>query len=340
MIDSSQTIVIAEIGVNHDGQLQRALQLVEVAAACGADAVKLQIFQAANLMHASGGFAEYQKEGCTEDDPSAMLRKYELSHQDIFKIVQEIRHRGMMPIATPFSLPDVKVIAELDLPAIKIASPDLVNKPLLAEAAKQGKPMMISTGAATMAEVRQAVGWLHEWNASFAILHCISSYPTRGSEANLSWIAELAELFEEPVGYSDHTTEVLAGALAVAAGATIVEKHLTYDRAAVGPDHSASADPEQYSEYVRLIRKAEQLRGNKGKRVLECEEDVRKVSRQSVVLRRTVATGEQIDGTDLIIQRPGTGIPAAMRDRVVGLAALHPISAGTILQWSMLSNVA
>ena len=107
MIDSTQTIVIAEIGVNHDGQLQRALELVEVAALCGADAVKLQIFQAANLMHASSKFAAYQKEGCTEDDPSAMLRKYELSHDDIRRVVQEIRHRGMMPIATPFSLPDV-----------------------------------------------------------------------------------------------------------------------------------------------------------------------------------------------------------------------------------------
>ena len=340
MIDSTQTIVIAEIGVNHDGQLQRALELVEVAALCGADAVKLQIFQAANLMHASSKFAQYQKEGCTEDDPSAMLRKYELSHDDIWRVVQEIRHRGMMPIATPFSLPDVQVIAELDLPAIKIASPDLVNKPLLHEAAKQNKPLMVSTGAATLDEVRQAVNWLREWNSSFALLHCISSYPTRGSEANLSWIAELAETFEEPVGYSDHTTEVLAGALAVAAGATIVEKHLTYNRDAAGPDHSASSDPEQFAEYVRMIRKAEQLRGVKGKRVLSCEEDVRKVSRQSVVLQRSLSTGEKVDTLDLIIQRPGTGIPAAMRDRVVGLTAMHPILAGTILQWNMLSNVA
>src|SRR5205823_3593976 len=144
----------------------------------------------------------------------------------------------------------------------------------------------ISTGASTLEEIERAVGWLHELRAHFALLHCISSYPTESADANLCWIADLANRFNVPVGYSDHTTDVLAGALAAAAGAVVIEKHLTYDRSAAGPDHAASFDQGEFAEYVKLIRRAEKLRGSGGRRVLDVERDVRTVSRQSVVLRR------------------------------------------------------
>ena len=334
------TLIIAEIGVNHDGSLARALELVNVAAECRADAVKLQVFRADHLMHRSGHFAAYQSQQSQESDPTEMLRKYELPSHDLKTIVKAIRERGMMPLATPFSLTDIATLAEMDLPAVKIASPDLVNRPLLRQAARLDKPLLVSTGAATMAEVEQAVGWLREWGVPFALLHCISSYPTPNHAANLCWIRELVETFAVPIGYSDHTTELMSGALAVAHGACIVEKHLTYDRHAVGPDHAASADPKQFAEYVRGIRVADELRGQKGKHVLAIEEDVRQVSRQSLVLRRDLQRGDLLSAEDLIIQRPGTGIPAAMSDRVIGRATLRALEAGTLLQWDMISDAA
>lgn len=331
------TFVIAEIGVNHDGSLVRALELVRAARECGADAVKLQIFTARSLMHASSSFATYQKDRCADADASAMLRKYELREDALREAVGAIRNLGMIPLATPFSPADVQTAEALDLPAIKIASPDLVNRVLLQRAAETGRPMLISCGAATMDEVSDAVGRLREWNASFALLHCVSSYPTPPEQAHLCWIAEMASWFDVPVGYSDHTTDVHSGAIATAFGACIIEKHLTYDRAAAGPDHAASADPAQFARYVAMIRSADAMRGTTGKRVLDIERDVRKVSRQSLVLSRPLRAGDLISDANVTVQRPGTGIPAAEIRRAIGKRAARALPAGTLLQWDMLA---
>jgi N,N'-diacetyllegionaminate synthase len=329
--------VIAEIGVNHDGSLRLAKELVELAAACGADAVKLQIFTAANLMHSSSQFAEYQQTRVNDADPAAMLRRYELAPAEIAELVGLIRKRNLMPIATPFSPADVETISELNLPAVKIASPDLVNRPLLSVVSRLGVPMIVSTGAATMDEVITTANWFSDWRQSFALLHCVSSYPTPVADTNLCWIGELASRFNVPVGFSDHTTNEIAGALAVAHGATIVEKHFTYDRNAAGPDHSASADPEQFAKYVKLIRQAEALRGSPGKRVLPVEEDVRRVSRQSLVIARDLSPGDVIGENDLTVQRPGLGISAAEVQSAVGRKVLRAVGRGDLLKWDMLA---
>lgn len=331
------TFVIAEIGVNHDGSLVRALELVRIAKECGADAVKLQIFSAQSLMHASSSFASYQKDRCADADASTMLRKYELREEALREVVGAIRNVGMVPLATPFSPADVETVMSLDLPAIKIASPDLVNRVLLQQAAETHRPMLVSCGAATMDEVSEAVGWLRGWNASFALLHCVSSYPTPSGQANLCWIAEMASWFDVPVGYSDHTTEIHSGAIAAAFGACIIEKHLTYDRTAPGPDHATSADPAQFAQYVAMIRSAGALGGASGKRVLDIERDVRKVSRQSLVLARPLNVGEVVSECDVTVQRPGTGIPAAKITMAIGKRAARPLSAGTLLTWDMLN---
>jgi sialic acid synthase SpsE len=334
---TSPTFVIAEIGVNHDGSLDRALELVEHARAAGADAVKLQLFRARTLMHASSAFAGYQVERCAEATPAEMLQRYELSADDARTVVRAIRDAGMVPVATPFSLDDVELVRELDLAAVKIASPDLVNRPLLGRVAQLGRPMLISTGASTLEEIEATVGWMGSWGGAFALLHCVSSYPTPPCEANLCWIGELAARFGVPVGHSDHTTDVMAGPLAVAAGATVIEKHLTYDRHAQGPDHAASFDPGEFADYVRLIRRAEHMRGAPGRRVLAVEEDVRKVSRQSLVLKRALRPGDRVTEADLTTQRPGTGIPAADVTRVVGQKITRPTPAGTMLTWDLLT---
>ncbi|HEV2293847.1 MAG TPA: N-acetylneuraminate synthase family protein [Tepidisphaeraceae bacterium] len=334
------TFVIAEIGVNHDGSLVRALELVRLAKECGADAVKLQVFSARSLMHASSSFASYQKDRCADADPSAMLRKYELPDHALREIVGAVRNLAMVPLATPFSPADVETIESLDLPAVKIASPDLVNRVLLQRAAATGRPLLISAGAATMDEVSQAVGWLRSWNTRFALLHCVSSYPTPTDQANLCWIGEMASWFDVPIGYSDHTTEVHSGAIATAFGACIIEKHLTYDRTAPGPDHAASADPQQFAQYIALIRSADAMRGASGKRVLDIERDVRKVSRQSLVLARPLGAGEVVSESDVTVQRPGTGIPAAKITMAIGKRTARPLAAGTLLTWDMLADAA
>lgn len=335
------TFMIAEIGVNHDGSAQRAIELAKIAAACGADAVKLQVFRAGLLMHASSQFAKYQKDRVAlADSPAAMLKRYELSAEEVRRVVEEVRELGLVPLATPFSPPDMDIVERLRLPAVKVASPDLVNRPLLARIARYGRPILLSTGAATMEEVETTVRWLNGWGAHFALLHCVSAYPTPAEHANLCWIGELGARFDVPVGYSDHTTETFAGALAVAAGATVVEKHLTYDREARGPDHAASADPQQFERYVRQVRDAERMRGLPGKRVLDIEQDVRRVSRQSLVVRRAIRTGEILREEDLTVQRPGTGMPAAMITQAVGRRVARTIQAGVLLEPDMLMDAA
>jgi N,N'-diacetyllegionaminate synthase len=339
-LPKDRTMVIAEIGVNHDGSVDRAIELVHAAARCGADAVKLQCFKAERLMHSSTQFAQYQERSILDESPIDMLRRYEMNESELGRIVAEIKRLKLIPLATPFSPEDVETIQSLDLPAIKIASPDIVNWPLLQRAARTRLPLLISTGAANLNEISSSVAWLRGWNAQFALLHCISSYPTPSDQANLCWIAELGERFHVPVGFSDHTTEMMAGAMAVSAGAMFLEKHLTYDRNAVGPDHAASLDPEGFAEYVRLVRLANEMRGRSGKKVLEIERDVRTVSRQSLVAAYDLPAGHRIAERDLRVQRPGTGIPASALPSIVGQRTSHAVKAGEMLTWQILSNAA
>jgi sialic acid synthase SpsE len=329
-----RVMVVAELGVNHDGSVSRAMELTEAAARAGADAIKLQVFSADRLMNASAEFAAYQVG--LGDSPREMLRKYELTDDELAKVVTHARERGLAAIATPFSPEDVERLARLDLSAVKIASPDLVNWPLLRAAAALGKPMLVSTGAATHDEVSRTVSWLAGWQAKAALLHCVSAYPVADEMAHVGWLAELGS-FGWAVGYSDHATDELTGALAVASGAAVIEKHLTLDRDAPGPDHAASADTAGFGRYVKLIRRAEKLVGHGRKVVLEVERDVRRVSRQSVVARRGIRAGIAIQEEDVTVQRPGTGIGAEEFAQVIGRTANCDIAAGTMLTQGMLT---
>jgi N,N'-diacetyllegionaminate synthase len=332
-----RVLVIAEIGVNHDGSPAAAMELVHAAKRAGADAVKVQLFEAQRLVHPSAEFAEYQTSRTAEATPAEMLRRYELGDDAVRLLAGEARKLGLLFLATPFSPEDLKLIAALNLPAVKIASPDLVNKPLLRAAAELRRPLLISTGAATMEEVTRAVAWLRNWGADFALLHCVSSYPVPDEAAHLGWIGELGARFGVAVGYSDHSNEISAGALAVAAGASFIEKHLTLDRRAEGPDHAASFDVAQFAQYVRQIRRAEAMLGVGGKRVLDIEEDVRRVSRQSLVMKSDVPAGQTVSAAHLTVQRPGTGVPAAEIDRFAGRVAQRELRAGELASWDMVA---
>ncbi|MEM1012123.1 MAG: N-acetylneuraminate synthase family protein, partial [Planctomycetota bacterium] len=332
------TLVIAEIGVNHDGRLDRALALVESAWEAGADAVKLQLFKASRLVHAKARLASYQRTTGAAS-PVELLQRYELTEDEIARVIEAIRQTGMLPLATPFSPEDAATIRDFGLPAIKLASPDLVNPLLIDAAAELSLPMLVSTGASRQDEIETAVDHLRSQDATFALLHCVSSYPTLEADAELGRIGELARRFEVPAGYSDHTQNLSAGALAVAARATIIEKHLTHDRTAKGPDHAASADPRQFREYTFRLREAEQMVGTSAasRDVAPAEQDVRIQSRQSLVARNTINAGRPVTREDLTCQRPGTGIPTTKLEDVLGMIALSDIPAGSMLDWTDLN---
>jgi len=326
--------VIAELGVNHDGSADRAMELVDAAAAAGADAIKLQLFKTDLLMSRAAKLAVYQKEA-GERDPVSMLRRLELPVGAMAAMVERAHELGIHAIVTVFSEELVASAQGLPWDAYKTASPDVVNRPLLEALAGTGRPLIMSTGAAEPEEIARAVGWLAGAKGRLAVLQCVSCYPTSAEQASIAGMAAIAGLggFEGPVGYSDHTREVDTGAVAAELGASILEKHFTYDRGAAGPDHSASLEPAEFKAYADLARDASILRlrlgkgapsrrdprwGPAKKRVLECERDVRAVSRQSIVTRTGLRAGAAVRREDLTVKRPGTGIAPWRLGEVLG----------------------
>ncbi len=326
--DGERPFVIAEIGVNHDGDASRALELVDAAAAADADAIKTQCFRADLLMSGASALAKYQADA-GERDPREMLRRLELDDLAMRAVVERAKERGVLAIVTVFSLELVDAASEMGWDAYKFASPDIIHRPLIERIAALGRPMLLSTGAASPDEVERAYGWVRECGAAdrCAFFQCVSSYPAGDADASLGGIGALRDALPCPIGYSDHTQGVDTSALAVCAGASILEKHLTYDRAAKGPDHAASLDPTQFAEYVRQARRAHTMLGAREKRVQQCEADVRRVSRQSLISARSLRAGERLTRDMLTMKRPGTGIPPFMLDSVIGSTLARDVEA-------------
>ncbi len=317
--------VIAEIGVNHDGEVSRALELTDAAADAGADAVKVQFFETDRLMSKAAKLAAYQR-NAGETDPIEMLRRLELSIDEMAQVVDRAHKRGIHAIVTVFSTELVEVAETLAWDAYKSASPDIVNRPLLEALMATGKPMIVSTGASELDEVVRAVGWLDDARNRLAVLQCVSCYPA--PEAALAGIPAIGDATRLPTGYSDHTSNMATGQMAVRTGACILEKHLTYDTHAAGPDHAASFETDIFRHYIAGARRTQWVHNSIGeKMVLDCERDVRKVSRQSVVSACEIAPGTVITRDMLTIKRPGTGILAYQLDTVVGRTASREIEA-------------
>ncbi|MFI4898865.1 MAG: N-acetylneuraminate synthase family protein [Phycisphaerales bacterium JB059] len=325
--------VIAEIGVNHDGEVARALELTRAAAEAGADAVKLQYFETDRLLSKAAKLAAYQK-AAGETDPVEMLRRLELSLDEMARVVDLAHELGIHAIVTVFSLELVKPASELAWDAYKSASPDVINRPLLEALAATGKPLIVSTGASTLDEVVRAVGWLEAIRERLAVLQCVSCYPA--PEEALGGIGVIGEAVRVVTGYSDHTPDVESGRRAVESGASILEKHLTYCCAASGPDHRASLEPGPFSGYVGALPDRCEARGGgvagaPGKRVLACERDVREVARQSLTTTRGLSPGETITRADLTVKRPGAGIEPFRLDEVIGQRLAQSVEADTPL---------
>lgn len=330
--DGERPFVIAELGVNHDGNVERALAMVDAAAEAGADAIKTQCFRADLLMSGASALAKYQADA-GERDPREMLRRLELDDEAMRAVVERARARGVLAIVTVFSLELVDSASDMGWDAYKFASPDIIHRPLIERVASLRKPLLVSTGAASLDEADRAFGWVREFGGAerCAFFQCVSSYPARDEDASLGAIGALRDALACPIGYSDHTPGVDTGALAVCAGATILEKHLTYDRGAKGPDHAASLDPAQFAEYVRLAHRAKTMLGPRRKRVLESESDVRRVSRQSIVTLRALRAGDRLTREMLTVKRPGTGIPPCELHGVVGRTLARDVGADTPL---------
>lgn len=318
--------IIAEIGVNHDGDLRCAIDLVRTAADAGANAVKFQLFRADLLMSRAAQPAAYQM-AAGEHDPIAMLRRLELPTDALARCIDEAHERHLHTIITPFSLDLLPEARHLPVDAWKTASPDIIHKPLLHALARTGVPLIVSTGASTLDEIDTAIAWLAPAIGRLAILQCVSAYPAPDEAASLGAIHALTQRTGVPVGYSDHTTSIDTGALAVAAGACILEKHLTHNRAAHGPDHAASLDPAQFAGYVRLAHRAFAMRGPTTKDLLPIEADVRAVSRQSITSRAPIPAGRTITPDLITIKRPGTGLPPALMHETIGRIAARDILA-------------
>jgi len=316
--------VIAELGVNHDGSRQRALELTDAAAAAGADAVKVQLFETDRLLSSAARLAAYQERAGAKS-PRDLLRALELGVDELAPVVERAHDLGVHAIVTVFSVELVAPAFEIAFDAGKTASTDLINRPLINALLDTGRPLLVSTGAATCEEVAAAAGWIGE--RPHLILHCVSSYPTADEDAALGGRIALERHFSEALGYSDHTTSTDTGALAVAGGACLLEKHLTWNRDATGPDHAASLDPDGLAEYVRLAHRAWRMRGPIVKRVSDSEREVRAVSRQSITTTRALPEGHRLEPSDLTIKRPGSGLSPAVLDVVAGRVLARAIDA-------------
>jgi N-acetylneuraminate synthase/N,N'-diacetyllegionaminate synthase len=322
--------VIAEIGVNHDGSVERALALIDAAAEAGADAVKLQVFRAESLMSRGSRLADYQARA-GERNPIEMLRRLELPMDALGDLVRRAHERSVHAIATVFSVDLVEPSRAHAWDALKTASPDIVHEPLLRALEATGLPLIVSAGAASLDEVERAVRWLADARERLAVLQCVSAYPAPPDRAALGAIRELAEHTGLPVGYSDHTEGVETGAIAVGAGACLLEKHFTHDRRAAGPDHAASLEPEAFARYAALARSAHAMLGERRKVVQDIEREVREVSRQSLVLLAPAPAGTRIDPASIVCRRPGTGLAPWRLREVAGRIAARDIAPDTPL---------
>lgn len=332
--------VIAEAGVNHDGEPGLATRLIDAAADAGADAVKFQTFRAEQLATPHAPKAVYQLQTADVGESQLeMLRRLELSEAAHRLLWDYCRTRGILFLSTPFDEASADLLEALGVAAFKISSGELTNLPLLAHVARKGKPMIVSTGMSTLAEVQAAVQVLQTTgNRQVVLLHCVSSYPANPHDANLRAVQTMAEAFQLPVGYSDHTVGIEVALAAVALGACVIEKHLTLDRTSPGPDHRVSLEPDEFAALVRGVRTVEAALGHGRKEPALSEANTAAVARKSLVAACDIRSGTVFTEEAIAIKRPGTGLPPAMRAQLVGRTATTHISAGTLLTLEMVGG--
>lgn len=308
--DNQPCFIVAEAGINHNGDLNIAKKMVNAAKECGADAIKFQTFKTEEFISDPKKMYSYKTHGkIIKESMYGMFKRYELSANDYRVISDYCRKMGMIFFSTPQNVSDLKMLLDIGVSVIKVGSDDLTNLPLLEAYSKQRLPIIISTGMSYLSEVEDAVGVIGKYNKKLAILHCVSSYPTKTEEINLSRINTLKSRFPDAIiGFSDHSAGITACIGAVVFGIKILEKHFTLDRNMKGPDHLFSMDPKELGDLVREVRNIEKAIGKSEIAPSKNEMKMRKLCRRSLVAARGIAKGEVLKAKDLFAKRPGTGI--------------------------------
>ena len=334
--------VIAEAGSNHNRDLATALRLIDVAAEAGADAVKFQTYTADGLYSRRTPTMSYlEKDGLVHERESVhdLIRRIEMPWEWHRDLAEHAASRGIHFLSTPFEEAAVDALEEVGVPAYKIASYEINHLPLIEHAARTAKPLLISTGMASLGDIERALDTANAAGCEdVMLLHCAINYPPRFDDLNLHAIETLARAFRVPVGWSDHTLGHTADVVAVALGACAVEKHYTLSREQPGPDHPFALEPHELRAMVSAIREAEQALGSSVKRVTDAEREMYRLGRRSLVAARDIAAGTRITRQDIAVKRPGLGIPVHELAQVIGRRSARDIGGDDVLTWEDLAK--
>lgn len=335
---NQSTFIIAEAGVNHNGSLEMARKLVDVAVEAGADAVKFQTFKAEKVISPHAPKASYQMESTDADESQLdMAKRLELSFNAFRELYAYCQQLGVLFMSTPFDEESADFLADLGVAVFKIPSGEITNLSFLAHVARKGKPIIVSTGMANLGEVEAAVSTVEKaGNKDLVLLHCVSNYPADPADANLKAMRTMETAFGVPVGYSDHTVGIEVSLAAVALGACVIEKHFTLDRSLPGPDHRASLPPDELEALVRGIRKVETALGHGHKEPAASELEMAAVARKSLIAAQDIPAGSTLTEGLITTMRPGTGLPPTMLSLLVGRKTKQNIPAGSLLSLEML----
>ncbi len=337
-IDIDRIFIIAEAGVNHNGDLQMALRMVDEAKKAGVDAIKFQTFVTEDCISRYAGLAEYQKKTMeTKLSQFEMAKKLELSFPDFIFLKRYCDGKKLIFLSTPDEEKSLNLLCDLDVIAIKVGSGELTNLPFLRTVARKGKPVILSTGMSNIAEVSLAVDIIYsENNYNLTLLHTTTEYPAPIEEVNLTAMLTLKNTFKVKVGYSDHTEGIAIPIAAAALGASVIEKHFTLSRNLEGPDHKASIEPDDLRTMVDSIRKVEKALGNGLKKVGASEAKNIDICRKSLIAAKELDVGEIISEKDLKIKKPGYGIQPNDIQKVMGLSVKHKILEDEVITWEKL----
>ena len=330
---NSKVLIIAEAGVNHDGSLKKAKNLIDIAAEAGADFVKFQTFKSENLVSKTAEKANYQSINATikSDSQFEMLKKLEIPQSWYPSLIKRCKEKKIEFLSTGFDEESLKILQDLNISIFKIPSGEITNKPYLEYISKTDKKIIISTGMSNLDEVSKAIEILTsngKEREDITVLHCNTEYPTPYEDVNLNAMISMKKKLDISVGYSDHTQGIEVSVAAVALGASVIEKHFTIDKKSKGPDHQASLDPDELRSMVNSIRNIEKSLGTDSKIVSPSEEKNLKIVRKSIHLKNDIMEGSRIKRKDLIMLRPGDGISPMNIDKVIGRVVKHSLSKG------------
>jgi len=332
--------LIGEIGINHNGEPETAIKMIDAIADAGADCVKFQTFKADGFLSNSDDTYEYKSQGkVVIESMMEMFKRAEIPYKEFKRFFAHARSRGLIPLSTPTDNEAVDALDEMGVGAFKVGSDDIVHTPFLKYIGKKGKPVIISTGMADTQDIERGISAIHETgNNNIIVLHCVSLYPTPSDKLNLSNITSINEQFPVVVGFSDHSQGCSAAVTAVSLGSSVVEKHFTLDRNMPGPDHWFAANPEELTNLVKAVRSTEIMMGSSKIKPSAEEIEMAKISRRSIVATRELTVGHSLSQDDVSFQRPGTGLMPYQIYSLLGRTITKPVASGELLRLEHFSS--